>query len=163
MVPARSHKPITRVQIPLSQFRCRRSSAGKEQLFRKQQAAGSKPAAGFQTYDRKSARKPRPTKSSGEASQTGFGAARGGHLFCKQKAAGFDSRKVHHRLKAVTKRELYTQLSFCCQWAIFCFRRSISLSFSASTASYLLTSVSVSSVSDTIFDLRIVTLFESSG
>ena len=53
MVPARSHKPITRVQIPLSQFRCRRSSAGKERLFRKQQAAGSKPAAGFQTYDKR--------------------------------------------------------------------------------------------------------------
>lgn len=46
MAPARSHKPITRVRLPLSQF-----DAGvaqrEERLFRKQQATGSRPAAGF--------------------------------------------------------------------------------------------------------------------
>lgn len=144
MVPARSHKPITRVQIPLSQFRCRRSSAGKEQLFRKQQAAGSKPAAGF-IYKR------------------ALGLQGVATCLASRKFSRVRFPEGPYRLKAMTKRELYTQLSFCCQWAAFCFRRSISLSFSASTASYLLTSVSVSSVSDTIFDLRIVTLFESSG
>ena len=46
VVPARSHKPITRVQLPLSQF-----DAGvaqrEERLFRKQQTTGSRPVAGF--------------------------------------------------------------------------------------------------------------------
>lgn len=95
MVPARSHKPITRVQIPLSQFRCRRSSAGKEQLFRKQQAAGSKPAAGFQTYDKRA-----------------LGLQGVAACFASRKNSRVRFPEGPYRLKAVTKRELYTQLSF---------------------------------------------------
>ena len=80
-----------------------------------------------------------------------------------------------YTLKTIRKKELLrTQQLFCIPSvsisfdgpdhpAEFRLSFSISLSFSASTASYLFTSVSVSSVRDTIFDLRIVTLFESSG
>lgn len=93
MVPARSHKPITRVQIPLSQFRCRRSSAGKERLFRKQQAAGSKPAVGFQTYDKRA-----------------LGLQGVAACLASRKFSRVRSPEGPYRLKAMTKRELCAAL-----------------------------------------------------